>query len=65
MKNPALRMLVFIIIGLPIGFVVSSFAFALMGRDIHAPSIFPWALALAVIVGAFAGWKGSGGNTTR
>jgi len=45
-------------IGLPIGFILTALGFVIAGRDIAAPAIAPYALALAATVGLGAGiWK--------
>ena len=52
------RFLVFSIVGLPIGFILTALGFAVSERAIVAEQIFPWALALAIfsgLLGAF--WK--------
>jgi len=49
---------VFFLIGLPIGFILSALGFAVLGHEISAPDIAPFALAIAAIVGLVAGlWK--------
>ena len=45
---------VFFLIGLPIGFILSALGFAVTGQAISAPEIAPFALAIALIVGAVA-----------
>ncbi|MEM6475133.1 MAG: hypothetical protein AAF687_03095 [Pseudomonadota bacterium] len=52
------RALVFLLIGLPVGFVLSALGFVSLGLEIAAPVIAPWALSLAVLTGVAAGfWK--------
>ncbi len=52
------RALVFVLIGLPIGFILTALGFAVLGQEIDAPAIAPWALAIAVLLGVGAGfWK--------
>ncbi len=52
------RFLVFSIVGLPIGFILTALGFAVSERAIVAGQIFPWALGLAVVVGLLgAFWK--------
>jgi len=52
------RMLVFFMIGLPIGFILSALGFVTMGHPIAAPALAPWALGIAALVGVGAGlWK--------
>jgi len=52
------RTLVFVLIGLPIGFILTALGFAVLGREIEAPAIAPWALGIAVLLGVGAGfWK--------
>jgi hypothetical protein len=54
------RFLVFSIIGLPIGFILTALVFAVSERAIVAEKIFPSALILAVISGLLgAFWKQS------
>ena len=58
MKFSATRALVFLMIGLPIGFILSALGFVSLGQEIAAPSIAPWALGIAAITGLGAGlWK--------
>lgn len=38
-------------LGLPIGFILSALGFVVLGREIHAPSIAPYALIIALIGG--------------
>lgn len=55
--SPA-RGLVFFVIGLPIGFILSALGFAITGREIVAPALAPYALAIAAIGGiGAAAWK--------
>ena len=55
--SPA-RALVFLVIGLPIGFILSGLGFAVTDQEITAPNIAPYALAIAVLTGICAGfWK--------
>ena len=54
------RFLVFSIIGLPIGFILTALGFAVSERAIVAGQIFPWAFGLAFVVGLLgASWKQS------
>ena len=54
------RALIFLMIGLPIGFILSALGFVSLGQEIAAPAIAPWALAIAVLTGLGAGlWKPS------
>jgi NADH:ubiquinone oxidoreductase subunit 6 (subunit J) len=49
---------VFLLIGLPIGFILSALGFAVSGQEISAPEIAPYAGAIAVVNGIAAGlWK--------
>ncbi len=45
------RGLVFFVIGLPIGFILSALGFAIAGRGIAAPALAPFALTIAAIGG--------------
>ncbi|SMQ57829.1 hypothetical protein SAMN06297468_0061 [Altererythrobacter xiamenensis] len=54
--SPA-RALVFFVIGLPIGFILSALGFTILSRDISAPAIAPWALVIAAIGGIGAGLR--------
>lgn len=54
MSISAGRGLVFFMIGLPIGFILTALGFVIAEREIHAPAMAPWALAVAVIVGIVA-----------
>lgn len=49
------RALVLAALGLPIGFILTAFAMAVMGRAIEAATIFPWALGIAAAAGIVAG----------
>lgn len=52
------RALVFLLIGLPIGFILSALGFVSLGHPIAAPAIAPWALGIAALVGVGAGlWR--------
>ena len=51
MKLSLGRGLVFFIMGLPIGFILSALAFAILGRSIVAPELAPYALIFAAIAG--------------
>ena len=51
------RALVFFMIGLPIGFILSALTFTILSREIEAPAIAPWALAIAAAVGLVAGLR--------
>jgi hypothetical protein len=53
------RALLLACIGLPLGFVLTAFGFAVTDSPIDAPSIFPWALAIAVIIGIVGGLRRS------
>jgi len=51
-------MLVFFMIGLPIGFILSALGLVNTGQSITAPALAPWALGIASLVGLGAGlWK--------
>jgi hypothetical protein len=52
------RSLVFFIIGLPLGFILSALGFVTMAQPIAAPAIAPWALGIAAIIAMGAGlWR--------
>lgn len=52
------RALVFFMIGLPIGFILSALAFTITGREIIASELAPFALGISVIAGIGAViWK--------
>ena len=52
------RALVFFMIGLPIGFILSALGFVTLDQPIAAPALAPWALGIAAVVGVGAGmWK--------
>ncbi len=52
------RALVFLLIGLPVGFILCALAFASLGQEVAAPAIAPWALAIATLSGLGAGlWR--------
>jgi hypothetical protein len=49
---------VFLLIGLPIGFILSALCFAVLGREISAPLIAPYALGIALVIALGAAvWK--------
>ncbi len=57
-KFSFIRLLVFAIVGLPIGFIFSSLGFAISGMPIMAKQIFPWAVGIAIVIGMFGGfWR--------
>jgi hypothetical protein len=52
------RALLFFAIGLPLGFILTALGFAVTETPIAAPTIFPWALTIAVITGIAGGfWR--------
>ncbi|MEP5267736.1 MAG: hypothetical protein ABJQ63_10240 [Lentilitoribacter sp.] len=54
------RFLVFSVIGLPIGFILTALGFAVSEQPILAGKTFPWALGVALIVGILGPrWKQS------
>lgn len=58
MKFSPARALVFAIIGLPLGFILTALVFAVTKSPIEASVIFPWALAIAVVTGGVSGfWR--------
>ncbi|WP_339931601.1 hypothetical protein [uncultured Brevundimonas sp.] len=60
MQFSSARFLFFLVAGLPVGFILVALGFAVAGLPISAPQLFPWALGLAVIAGAIAGfWRRS------
>ncbi|WP_109806847.1 hypothetical protein [Sphingosinithalassobacter portus] len=54
MSLSPLRGLVFFLIGLPVGFILSALAFVVMGRDTVAPDLAPYAVAIAAFGGIVA-----------
>ena len=53
------RLLVFAVVGLPVGFIFTSLGFAVSGMPIIASQIFPWAAGIAAVIGLLGGfWKG-------
>jgi hypothetical protein len=65
MKLSLVRALVFFLLGLPVGFILSALGFAVASREIAAPALAPYALIIAAICGIVAatwkrGTKGSG-----
>lgn len=55
------RFLVFAVVGLPIGFILTALAFAVSAMPIQAAQIFPWALGIAIVIGVLGGfWKQEG-----
>ena len=58
MKFSFPRALVFALIGLPIGFILTALGFAVTQSSIEASAIFPWALLIAVLAGCIGGfWR--------
>ncbi|MDG1825156.1 MAG: hypothetical protein P8H62_02715 [Henriciella sp.] len=58
MKFSPARALVFVIIGLPLGFILTALGFAVTQSTIEASAIFPWALTIAVVAGCVGGfWR--------
>ena len=55
------RTLVYFMIGLPIGFILTALGFVATGQEIAAPALVPWAAGIAAIIGIAAGfWKPQG-----
>jgi hypothetical protein len=53
-----IRFLVFVVVGLPVGFILTAFGFAVSGMPILAHTIFPWAIGIAIVIGVLGGlWK--------
>lgn len=49
---------IFFLIGLPVGFILSAFGFAVTGREISAPQIAPYAGGIAIVIAVAAGlWR--------
>ncbi|MDA0818964.1 MAG: hypothetical protein O3C52_02810 [Proteobacteria bacterium] len=49
---------VFLLIGLPIGFILTALGFVVTGREISAPLIAPYALGMALVIALGAAvWK--------
>ncbi|WP_120078320.1 hypothetical protein [Aurantiacibacter odishensis] len=58
MKFSLARAGVFLLIGLPIGFILSALGFAVTGQEISAPQIAPFAGGIAIVIAAAAGlWR--------
>ena len=55
MSFTPLRALVFFAIGLPVGFIGVALVFAVTQTAISAPSVLPWALAIAAACGLLGG----------
>lgn len=55
------RGIVFFLIGLPIGFILTALAFVTTGRGIDAQAMAPWALGIAALVGIVMGLRGPTG----
>jgi len=51
------RALVFFMIGLPIGFILSALGFVATGQEIAAPALVPWAAGTAAIISIGAGFR--------
>ncbi|ALE16735.1 hypothetical protein AMC99_01442 [Altererythrobacter epoxidivorans] len=54
MSISAGRALVFFMIGLPIGFILTALGFVVTDREIDAGAMAPWALAIAAATGLVA-----------
>lgn len=60
MKFSFARALILALISLPLGFILTALGFAVMQSPIQASAIFPWALAIAILVGCVGGfWRSS------
>jgi hypothetical protein len=60
MKFSFVRALVFSLISLPLGFILTALGLAVTQSPIEASAIFPWALAIAVLAGCAGGfWRSS------
>ena len=53
------RALVFAIVGLPLGFILTALGFAVTQSPIEASAIFPWALTIAALAGCVGGFRRS------
>ena len=53
------RALIFAVIGLPLGFILTALSFAVTQSHIEASAIFPWALVIAVVTGCVGGFRRS------
>lgn len=51
------RALVFFMIGLPIGFILSALGFVATDQEIAAPALVPWAAGIAAIISIGAGFR--------
>jgi hypothetical protein len=52
------RCLVFTMVGLPLGFILTALVFAVSAMPIEAAKIIPWALGIAIVIGMLGGfWK--------
>ncbi len=52
------RFVVFTMVGLPLGFILTALVFAISAMPIEAVAIIPWALGIAVVIGVLGGfWK--------
>jgi len=51
MKFVPLRALIFFIIGIPVGFILTALGFAVTQTQITAPAVFPFALGIAAVAG--------------
>lgn len=52
-----LRAVLFLVLGLPVGFVLTAFGFAVVELAITGPAVFPWAIAIAVMLGIAGGFS--------
>ena len=60
MKFSFVRALVFSLISLPLGFILTALGFAVTQFPIEASAIFPWALSIALLAGCASGfWRSS------
>jgi hypothetical protein len=57
MSFTPIRALVFFVLGLPFGFIVTGLGFAVTQTPFAAATIAPWALAFAAVTGAIGGFQ--------
>lgn len=58
MRISPVRFLVFSVMALPVGFIVTAFVFAVTETPVSAPRVVPWMVGVALIAGAIgAVWR--------
>ncbi len=58
MRVTLIRFLVFAVMGLPVGFILTALVFAMAELPISAPRIVPWTFGIAAAAGSFGAFWG-------